>query len=210
MAELTKSEGQDAERRFDDVYEKEFAFVWRSVGRLGVPESLVDDVVQDVFVVVHRKLHEFEMRSSMKTWLFAIVRRTVRDYRRTSFRKPANGAGPLTDHDVDNAPTDGAPGPHEAVVKKEAVRTLYALLAELDLDKREVFILAELEQMTGAEIAEALGVNVNTVYARLRAARAAFDAALTRLQAREARQERGPAQASCPEGAVRLRRVEVR
>jgi RNA polymerase sigma factor (sigma-70 family) len=76
-------------------------------------------------------------------------------------------------------------GPHESAAKSEAVRMLHAILDELEDDKREVFILSELEQMTVPEIAEAVGINVNTAYARLRSARTSFDEALERQRARE-------------------------
>ena len=58
---------------FERVYEEHFDFVWRSLRRLGVPRSALDDAVQEVFLVVHRRLAEFEGRSSLKTWLFGIA-----------------------------------------------------------------------------------------------------------------------------------------
>jgi RNA polymerase sigma-70 factor (ECF subfamily) len=76
------------------VYEQHFDFVWRSARRLGVAEASLDDVVQDVFVTVYRRLDAFEGRSSLKTWLFGIVRHTVRDLRRSARRKPTEALGP--------------------------------------------------------------------------------------------------------------------
>src|SRR4051794_16597314 len=72
---------------FEEVYEEHFSFVWRAARRLGAPAAAVDDVVQEVFLVVHRRLPEFAGRSSLKTWLFAIVLRVVRDHRRSLRRK---------------------------------------------------------------------------------------------------------------------------
>lgn len=162
-----------------EIYAEHFDFVWRSVRRLGVPESAVDDAVQDVFVVVHRRLGEFEGRASIRTWLFAIVRRVVRDHRPSPRRLP-------TDPEALDGLPDPAGGPMERAAQAEAARLLYQLLDELDADKREVFVLVDLEQMTAPEAAEAVGANVNTVYARLRAARRDLDAAMTRLRARGA------------------------
>ena len=71
------------------------------------------------------------------------------------------------------------------MAEREAVRTLHTILDELDDEKREVFVLAELEQMTVPEIADAVEANVNTVYSRLRAARREFDQAVLRHRARE-------------------------
>jgi RNA polymerase sigma-70 factor (ECF subfamily) len=177
--------------RFEEVYVEHFPFAWRSVRRLGVDPSAVDDAVQEIFLVVHRRLAEFEARASMKTWLFGIVLRVVRQHRRTLRRKPAQlGGAAAMDPDVDQVRDAAERGPHERVAEREAVRTLHAILDELDDDKREVFVLAELEQMTVPEIAEAVETNVNTVYSRLRAARRDFDQAVARHRARDQWRER--------------------
>jgi RNA polymerase sigma-70 factor (ECF subfamily) len=80
--------------------------------------------------------------------------------------------------------------PHDGAVRLEGVRLLHRLLDALADDKRVVFVLAELEQMSAPEIAAAIGVNVNTVYARLRAARRDFEQAVAREQARDNWRER--------------------
>jgi len=162
---------------FDDVYEAHFAFVWRNVLNRGVPSSAVDDVVQEVFVVVHRKLPGFEGRSSMRTWLAGIVRRVVADHVRKRGNAPV-GDEPL----VTDSPSD-ARGPAEELDAKAAARLLDQLLAEMPEAQREVFILHEIEQMTGREIAETVGANENTVHTRLRAARRIFEEGLARLRA---------------------------
>ena len=173
-----------ASTAFDAFYEEHFAFVWRTVRRLGVAPSALDDAVQDVFVVVHRRLSEFEGRSSEKSWLFAIVLHVVRDARRTLRRKPAQlGGVARTGDDVDDmVDMDGA-SPHDSAAKREAVRQLHAMLEAMPDDRREVFILSELEQMSVPEIALAVGANTNTVSSRLRAARADFERAVARARA---------------------------
>ena len=170
---------------FEEVYETYFPFVWRSVRRLGVDESGVDDSVQEIFVVVYRRLPEFEERASIRTWLYGIVLRVVRHHRRTLRRKPAQLGGSATGPDVETVVDAVDRGPHEQAAKSEAVRVLHALLDEMDDEKREVFVLAELEQMTVPEIAETLDVNLNTAYSRLRAARREFDQAVHRHRARD-------------------------
>ncbi|APR79229.1 RNA polymerase sigma factor RpoE [Minicystis rosea] len=155
---------------FDGIYEEHVDFVWRGLKSLGVGEQTLDDAVQDVFMVVHRRLPDFEARSAIQTWLFGIVMRVARDHRRRERRK--GGLAPL-DFEV----IDGAPSPHEAAARSEALRALSLVLEHLDDDKRAVFVLAELEQRSAPEIAAALGINVNTVYSRLRAARRAFETA---------------------------------
>jgi RNA polymerase sigma-70 factor (ECF subfamily) len=161
---------------FDDVYEAYFAFVWRNALNRGVPTSAVDDVVQEVFVVVHRKLPGFEGRSSMRTWLAGIVRRVVADHLRK------RGNAPVGDEPLENQIASDARGPAEELDAKAAARVLDELLARMPEAQREVFVLHEVEQMTGREIAETVGANENTVHTRLRAARRIFEDGLTRLR----------------------------
>jgi RNA polymerase sigma-70 factor (ECF subfamily) len=165
------------------VYQDHFAFAWRMVRRLGVPDAQIEDAVQDVFVVVHRRLPDFEGRSSVRTWLAGIVRRVARDYRRSIERKPAL-ANEL-DVAVDEISVEQGT-PEDSALATEAARLLHLLLDTLDDDKREVFILAELEQWSIADIAEATGVKINTASSRLRLAREAFELAAERLRARDA------------------------
>jgi RNA polymerase sigma-70 factor (ECF subfamily) len=165
------------------VYREHFAFVWRMVRRLGVPDGQIEDAVQDVFIVVHRQLSGFEGRSSVRTWLAGIVRRVAHDYRRSVERKPALANG--LDRAVDDLAAEHR-SPEDSAAATEAVALLHALLETLDDDKREVFILAELEQWSIADIAEAIGVKVNTASSRLRLAREAFEQAAERLRARDA------------------------
>jgi RNA polymerase sigma-70 factor (ECF subfamily) len=166
---------------FQSVYDGYVDYVWRTVCRLGVRGAAVDDVTQEVFVVVHRKLGEFEGRASLKTWLFQIARRAVHDYRRTLARKGLpEGSGA----EVDAIAADPRAGPDASASRSQAVRLLYELLDKLDDEKREVFILADIEQLPAPEIAWALGIKPNTVYSRLRLAREAFNVALARHRAR--------------------------
>jgi len=169
---------------FDALYREHFRFAWRSVRRLGFEGSAIDDVLQDVFLVVHRRLADFEGRSSAKTWLYGIIRRVVADHRRTLRRKPAL-AGDAARGDLD-ALADAEQGPEACAEQAERVRILHLCLAKLDDDKREVFVLAELEGLTLAEIGEALDVNPNTIASRLRAARREFEAALERALVEDA------------------------
>jgi RNA polymerase sigma-70 factor (ECF subfamily) len=164
---------------FEEVYDEHFAFVWRSVRRLGVAEAQVDDAVQEVFVVVHRRFATWEGKGALRSWIFGIARRVVADHRRTARRKP--GAGVVGGaEDLSIEVVDGSPGPFEQAALSEAARTLAELLGAMDEEKREVFMLADLEGMPAPEIADALETNVNTVYSRLRAARAWFEKELAR------------------------------
>lgn len=167
---------------FLDLYDTQLAFVWNGVKRLGVEDSAIEDVVQEIFLVVHRRLADFEGRSSIRTWLFGIAIRVVRHHRR---RQRAKGATAL--EDIESLADANARSPHELAEKGQMVDVLHRLLDELDDDKREVLVLAELEQMTAPEIAEVTGANLNTVYWRLRAGRQEFERIVTRYQARRER-----------------------
>lgn len=165
---------------FEQVYDAYFPYIWRSVQRLGTPAAHVDDVVQEVFIVVHRKLGTFEGRSSVKTWLYGIALRVARAHRlRVRARMESQG----TDAEALHAPP--ATRPDDRAENAEAAKVVNRLLDGLDDDQREVFVLAELEQLTAPEIAETLDVKLNTIYSRLRLAREAFAEAAARHRARD-------------------------
>jgi RNA polymerase sigma-70 factor (ECF subfamily) len=165
-----------------DIYREHFDFVWRSLRRMGVAPGSMDDAAQDVFLVVHRKIASFQGRSSVKTWLFGIVARVAHDHRRSERRKgdPVRYESPTA---LDSLPDRATPGPVQRAEQNASIRLLEELLSQLTTEKREVFLLAELEEMTAPEIGEALSVPLTTVYSRLRAARIEFEEALSRHRA---------------------------
>jgi RNA polymerase sigma-70 factor (ECF subfamily) len=154
---------------FDEVYMAHVAFVWRILRTFGVAPANLEDAVQDVFVVVHRRLPEFEGRAAITTWLFAIARRVAGTYR----RRAASGKTEELSAEL-VATTDT----FADAARAEATATVVSILAGMDDDKRIVFALVELEQMTVPEVAKLLDVNLNTTYSRLRLARAAFETAV--------------------------------
>jgi len=156
---------------FDEVYAAHFAFVWRVLRTLGVREAGLEDAAQDVFVVVHRRLPEFEGRAAITTWLFAIARRVASAHRRTTGRD-ASRTEPLADEPAGGADT------FAALSRAQAAATVMGILETMDEDKRVVFALVELEQMSVPEVARTLDLNLNTAYSRLRLARAAFETAV--------------------------------
>ena len=171
---------------FADVYQTWFAFVWRSARGLGVADAALDDVVQEIFVVVHRRLADFEGRSTLRTWLSGIVLNVVRHHRRGLARKGPRLAPGEEPADPDEQPSAGR-DPFDRLALSEDARRLQRLLDCLDDEKREVLVLAELEELTVPEIADVLRINLNTTYSRLRLAREQFEAALGRERAREQR-----------------------
>jgi RNA polymerase sigma-70 factor (ECF subfamily) len=161
------------------IYEQHFDFAWRSLRRLGVAATDLEDAAQDVFEIVHRRINDFEHRSTLKTWIFGIALRVAKVYRHKAARQRQR----VRVEEV--LLVSSHANPEQAKAHVQAAEQVQRLLDELDDDKRAVFILSELEQVPAAEIATALGIPPNTVYSRLRLARAAFEAGLRRLQAKD-------------------------
>ncbi len=168
---------------FRRAYDRHVDFVWRNLRRLGVPEGDLEDAVQETFVVAYRRRASVRPDVSLRGWLYGVVRRIASRFRRGAGRRGqlrlAVAAVPEPEND-----------PARSFEMREAWRLVEQFVVGLSDDKRDVFVLAELEGMTGQEIATLLGINPNTVGSRLRAARAAFARWLDVIAARE----RGAAQ----------------
>jgi RNA polymerase sigma-70 factor, ECF subfamily len=167
---------------FRELYDRYFAFVWRNAANRGVPAAALDDVVQEVFIVIHRKLPEFEARSSVRTWLAGITRRVVADFVRKRGNQPAG------DESLEREPA-AASAALEALERKAALELLDELLAKMPEEQREVFVLHEIEHLSGPEIAELTETNENTVWTRLRSARRIFQEGVARQRARHSREQ---------------------
>ena len=165
--------GAAVPRDFAAIHAEFLPFVWRCLRTLGVPRESLDDAAQDVFLVVHRRLAEFRGNSSLRTWLYGIVRKVASNRRRTAGRK--RQAEPL-----DEQLPSPTPGPAERAQDAEAAAFVERFVAGLDAKKRDVFVLALLEELSIPEVAEALGIPLNTAYSRLRLVRADLQAALAR------------------------------
>jgi RNA polymerase sigma-70 factor (ECF subfamily) len=149
------------------VYREHAEFVWRVARRLGCPTEAAEDVVHEVFIVVHRRLSDFDPTRSMKTWLYGITRNVVLHHKRgmaRRYKRIQKLPEPVPEPDLD-----------EQLARSKAVELVESFLAGLDEDKRAVFSLWAIEGMTAPEISASLGVKVNTVYSRIRAARKRFD-----------------------------------
>jgi RNA polymerase sigma-70 factor (ECF subfamily) len=169
------SAARAASASFDQLYREHSVFVWRNALRLGVPASSVEDVLQEVFIVVQRRMTDFDSRGAMRSWIFGILVNVVRHYRRTFQRKDAHCVPLEQEAPEERAYDPGAVSPCDQAEHAERVRLLETLLGQLDESKRTLLVLSELEGWTLREIAEHLGSNTNTVHSRLRAAKRAFD-----------------------------------
>lgn len=159
-----------AERAFAEVYREHFGFVWRILRRLGVPAHALEDAAQDVFLVLHRKRAGLGPEVSLRSWLFGTARRVAADLRRGEHRRERRHLA--------LAEAMGDERRERPIEQAEAAEFVRRFLDGLDADRRMTFVLADLEGMTAPEIAEALGVKLNTVYSRLRLARAEFERAV--------------------------------
>jgi RNA polymerase sigma-70 factor (ECF subfamily) len=165
---------------FSAIYREHFPYVWAVLRRLGTPDEDLEDLVQETFVVVHRRWDDFEGRSSVRTWLYGIALRVFWNDRRRRASRPHADPSALGTIDA-----GGLHDPEDFTARRQANALLHQLLSNLDDDKRTVFVLSELEGMTAPAIAEVTGAPTRTVYSRLRAARDRFSADLRRAQVRE-------------------------
>src|SRR5262249_8977108 len=126
---------------FPDVYAAYFQFAWRSARALGVSQAAIDDVVQEIFVAVHRQLGQFEGRSTLRTWISGIVLNVVRRHRRTTRRRNPHELQRDAPPDLDELQAaDG--DPEGAAELAEGTRLLQRILAGLTEEKREILVLA--------------------------------------------------------------------
>jgi RNA polymerase sigma-70 factor, ECF subfamily len=164
---------------FEAVVAEHGPYLWRVLRRLGVHTADVEDVWQDTFIVVHRKLEGFEGRSSLRTWLSSIAVRVASDYRGRAHRRREQATDELPEH-----PFDAASSAHDELIDRERRALLDRLIAELKPDQREVLVLYEFGELPMQEVAEALGCALQTAYSRLHAARKALEAAAKREAAK--------------------------
>jgi RNA polymerase sigma-70 factor (ECF subfamily) len=163
---------------FRDLFTSEFSYVLHTLRRLGVRERDLEDLTHDVFVVVHRGLPEFDPRRPVRPWLFGIAFRVASDHRRR-----ARNARELVE-DPAPEPVDGAPPADEQLAAAQRRRVVLEALDDLELDRRAVLVLHDIDGCTMPEIARALSIPLNTAYSRLRLAREQFKAAVQRIRLR--------------------------
>ena len=163
---------------FPTIYASEFAYVWKTLRRLGAPPNDVEDLTHDLFVVVHRRLPHYDPSRPLRPWLCGIAVRVLSDYRR-SFRNSREVLDPVasTPDAIDRAPRQD-----EALAVDQERTLLMRALDVLDLDRRVVLVMHDLDEVPMPEIASSLDLPLNTAYSRLRLARADVLAAVRRLR----------------------------
>ncbi len=162
---------------FRTLFEREFSYVWNTLRRLGVREPDLEDVTHDVFLQVHRRFADFDQTRPLRPWLFGFAFRVASDHRRLARHR----------HEVrdDQAVALDPSAPADEQIARAQRHTLLSEALELvELDRRAVLVLHDIDGVAIPEIAESLAIPVNTAYSRLRLAREELAAAVKRLHAR--------------------------
>ncbi|MBX3191923.1 MAG: sigma-70 family RNA polymerase sigma factor [Labilithrix sp.] len=169
---------------FRQVFDAQYGYVYHSLRRLGVEMRDLEDLAHDVFVEVFENLHRYDRARPIKPWLFAFAFRFASDYRRLARHKTGLGVG-----DDDAVAND--PSAEEALFDREAAALVRRALEAMPIEQRAVFVLYEIDETPMREIADSMGISVNTAYSRLRLARATFAAHAEELRLSTERSEKG-------------------
>lgn len=156
------------------VYAERARFVWLTLQRLGVRASDLDDVCQDVFIILERKLPEFDAKAPIKPWLFAICAQTASNYRRRARFRLEVSAGGMSAEEELVPEAEAYRRPDREASSREQLERAERILSKLGPLKRSVFVMFELEGLSCQQIADELGLPVGTVYSRLHSARQLF------------------------------------
>jgi RNA polymerase sigma-70 factor (ECF subfamily) len=167
-----------------ELHRSHAGLVWKALQRLGVRDADLEDMMQEVFVVVHRRLPTLSRSENVTAWIFGISVKVAAAYRRRAHVRrerldPAQSEGESRDQ-----------GPEPVAEARQALARLETILDRMDPDKRAVFVMFEIDELSCEEIAATLNVAVGTVYSRLHAARKVFEKALARLRLQDARETR--------------------
>ncbi len=169
----------------DFDYQQIAVLAWRTLRRLGVPESSLADASQDVLLVVHRRRSDFRGDSSLSTWVYGIVLRVASNYRRT--RRRSFAVFDRSRNAAEVSASTKAPSPLEHAEQRAAVAALERILDDMPETLRSAFVLVELEELETAEAARLLDVSESTCRSWLQRARKSFNVAVARAQLRHAR-----------------------
>jgi RNA polymerase sigma-70 factor, ECF subfamily len=157
------------------VYEAELPYVFRILRQLGAADRDIEDLAHEVFLVVHRRADDYDHSRPIRPWLFGISYRVLSKHRQKRSHRNELLGGPL---EVAGDIETDAP-----LRRKEALQILDRALDAIEFERRAVFVMHEIDELTMPIIAETLGIGVNTAYSRLRLARDEFAGAVGRLRA---------------------------
>ena len=161
---------------FDDIYSSEVGYVWDCLRRLGVQSRDLEDLVHDTFVVVNRRLDDYDPRRALRPWLYGIAMRIAADHRKSARnRREVLLAEPP---EAEERPAR----PDEELASEQERALVIEALDSLDFKNRAIFVMHDINEHTMAEAAAELEVPMATLYSRLRAGREQFAAAVRRIR----------------------------
>lgn len=174
---------------FGRLFRAECSYVFHSLRRLGVHERDLEDVAHEVFLAIHKKLDDYDPSRPLRPWIFAFAYRFASDYRRLARHRREQI------RDEGHEPVDHAPDVGDRIDAERSRQLVLEALEALDLDKRAVFVMHEIDGTPIPAVATALGIPLNTAYSRLRLARELFTAQVKRLRLRSQSDARARARA---------------
>lgn len=164
---------------FQEAFREHYGYIFRSLRSFGVPDERVDDAVQDVFMVLHRRKDDYDGRASLRTWLRGIARRVARKHLESAARETRN-----REVGEPRKSASAREQPERGLMLRDAASRVQVFLDQLDEEQREIFWLVDVEGIRPRAIAVELGVSVNTIYSRLRLAREKFRAFAAKTEVR--------------------------
>lgn len=162
----------------NEVHRAHGGFLWATLQRLGAPPSDLDDLYQECLLVVHRRGGDYDRNAPLRPWLYGISVRVVAGWRRRAHRRRE------APHESVPEPREATATPEDLAAQRRSREILAAVLDDMDIERRAVFVMFELDELPCDEIAAMTGVPVGTVYSRLHAARADFQRSVARWQRR--------------------------
>lgn len=175
---LVRSVSPPVTPEFRPLFEAEFSYVLNTLYRLGVRQADLEDLTHEVFLAVHRALDVYDPSRPLRPWLFGFAFRVASDYRRRArFTREVS-------RDREAEVACESPLADEQLAAEESRRLVIEALGDLDLDRKAVLVMHDIDGHAMPEIARALEVPLNTAYSRLRLARADFKAAVQRARRR--------------------------
>jgi RNA polymerase sigma-70 factor, ECF subfamily len=169
---------QDKSSYFQEVFWAHYPYVFNSLRRLGVHPNDIEDLAQEVFVTAYRRVDDFDRARPARPWLFGIAYRVVAQHRRDTRQDRAVSA-----QDVSEA-VDGSEGADDLLDRRDDQRMVLEALGSVELDRRAVLLMHDLDGICMPDIAGTIGIPVNTAYSRLRLAREEFASAVKRVRAK--------------------------
>ena len=163
---------------FRTIFDQHFDYVWFTLRRFGVAARDLDDLAHDVFFQIYQHLAQYDPSRPLRPWLFGFAYRMASDYRRLARHRRETLDEPCEG-------IDAAPSAAERVASRQTLDLVWNALEHLDLDRRAIFVLHDVEGYSIPEVASALGIPLNTAYSRLRLAREQFAKSVQRLRLRQ-------------------------